>query len=137
MKNSEEFGGKAEAYERIAEHTRSACDQLCKHPSTYRCCERQYCKMALAFAKKRGVTLPTTGHPEFPLMGPDNRCTAPAHLRPICAIHHCDINAAGPLRLTASASKEWTDTYFLLREQCGGTEDINDSYNSYLMSNEP
>lgn len=120
-----------EAYEEIAKHTLAACDRSCRDVRPFRCCERQYCDMALAFAKMKGVDLRTTEHPTLPLMGPDNRCTAPPHLRPICSVHHCDILSFGALRTgTTEERAKWTDRYFDLREQCGADEDLDEAYRS-------
>ena len=67
--------------------------------------------MSKEWAAASGVTLVPTGHPTLPFMGP-NGCTVEPHLRPLCTMHTCAINAFG----FKPDDPEWTVKYFVLRE---------------------
>lgn len=95
--------------QQMADLTLPEC-QKCPVPLS--CCDSMYCEMALEYAKDEwGVTLERTNHPTLPLMGP-NGCTAAPHLRPLCTLHTCKINALG-----TSRNAEWDKQYFDLREK--------------------
>lgn len=111
------------AYAELAKMTHEYCDAACRDLRPYRCCESYYCELAIRYAARRGVELKTTGHPTLPLMGADNRCTAPPHLRPICTAHHCKIAAFG-----FGPNEAWTDRYFRLREKAGAEADMDQAY---------
>lgn len=91
-----------------------------------------YCEMAINYANDQGVTLDRTDHPTLPLMGAENRCIAPAHLRPICSAHQCDIASLGFFKprpeLTAADALKLTDRYFELREKTSADCDIDEQY---------
>lgn len=96
-------------YREIADHTAPECGR-CRSP--YSCCDAIYCEDAIDYAKERyGIDLVRTDHPRLPLLGP-NGCTAAPHLRPVCAVHNCDIAAIGHKK----GDKKWTERYFHLRE---------------------
>lgn len=88
------------------------CSQ-CKGATT--CCDEVYCKATIDFAKEEyGITLQETGH-KYPLLGPDG-CTAAPHLRPVCALHNCDVAAFGALKgKQPSVGKR----YWKLRDRIG------------------
>lgn len=97
-------------YAKIAEHTLPEC-RACINP--YSCCDRMYCESAIKFAKKKwGVDLQPTGHEKLPLMGPQG-CTAAPHLRPMCAMHTCQMNSIG----SKPGDRAWTEEYFRLHER--------------------
>lgn len=103
--------GKLKAkYAEIADLTLNHCKQTC--PSLGSCCTSEYCEIAISFAKDIwDVELPTTDHPTLPLLGPDGKCTAAPHLRPMCALHSCDIASIGFFR----GDKSRTKKYFRIR----------------------
>jgi len=120
------------AYAAMADLTRGVCDRTCSDPGPYRCCEAMYCSLAIEYAKSEGVKLRRTAHP-LPLMGEDGRCTAPAHLRPICSAHQCDINSLGFFKprdgiLSADEAFKLTDRYFALRAKASADCDIDSQY---------
>lgn len=95
-------------YREMADMTKPEC-AACPVPLS--CCGKAYCDLTARFAKDNwGVTLQPTGHKTLPFMGP-NGCTVAPHLRPICSIHTCHINALG-FKPNDSA---WTKRYFRLR----------------------
>jgi hypothetical protein len=109
-------------YQQMSEMTLPECQgkdgptKSCSLPLS--CCQSMYCWMTKEHAKDRwGVELPITSHPTLPLMGP-NGCTAAPHLRPICTVHTCKINALG----FKPGDPEWTEKYFALRESIELTE---------------
>jgi hypothetical protein len=101
-------------YQQMAEHTQPKCAQGCRSgpPLAFSCCDPMYCDMAIKYAKQCwDTTLEVTGHHRLPLMGP-NGCTAAPHLRPLCTVHNCSINALA----CDPDDPEWTDEYFKLRD---------------------
>lgn len=99
----------------MADLTLSEC-KSCQHP--YSCCSPEYCEFSIGFAHDRGVELQRTGHPRLPMMGPAG-CVVPPHLRPMCTMHTCDVNAVGfkkpgnnPIEAEA-----WTKAYFDMRSE--------------------
>ena len=107
------------AYAEMAEMTRRLCDLTCRDLRPYRCCEAYYCDLAVRYARTRGEEIPRTAHPTLPLMDPvTSRCTAPAHLRPLCAAHHCAINSIGIMATPAETAR-----YFRLRGRAGTDTD--------------
>lgn len=102
-------------YKEIAVLTKPECENVCgpKHVRKTRCCEALYCETAIEHARKKwSVELPRTNHPELPLMGPDG-CTAEPHLRPICAVHTCEVNNLG----CKVGDPAWTRKYMKLRNE--------------------
>ena len=122
------------AYSAMADLTREVCDKTCIDSRPDRCCESQYCELAIGFAKtEERVKLRRTAHPTLPQMGADGRCTAPAHLRPICAAHQCDINSLGFFKprdgtLSTDEAFKLTDRYFALRAKASADCDIDSQY---------
>jgi hypothetical protein len=99
-------------YKKMADMTLVECKSACKRP--YSCCSPEYCEFTLNFAEKRGVTLQETGHPRLPLMGPEG-CVAPPHLRPMCAVHTCEIQSLGYKKSDPTGA--WDRAYYDLRSQ--------------------
>lgn len=123
----------ARAYSAMADLTRKVCRKTCMDSRPNRCCEPMYCDSAINYAKSEGVTLTVTSHPTLPLMGADGRCTAPAHLRPICAAHQCDILSLGFFKprsglFSVAVAAKLTDRYFALRERASADCDIDSQY---------
>lgn len=109
-----------EAYAEMADHTRPTCmgetEKPCKLPMT--CCDRSVCLLTIEQAKwDWDVTLPTTDHPDYPLMGPQG-CTAPPHTRPMCTLHNCWIASFG----FKPGDPAWTERYFELRKEISDLE---------------
>jgi hypothetical protein len=103
-------------YAELAAHTEGECSGACARPRS--CCEERYCLIAIDFAKSHWrVDLPATWHPALPLMG-DDGCTAPAHLRPICTAHTCEVCAHGEKRGDAT----WTLRYREIMQAIGEIE---------------
>lgn len=94
----------------VADLTALECATVCKIP--HACCSQEYCNAARRFAMQRGVEYEETGHATLPFMGPDGCVVAP-HLRPLCTLHTCEINAFGFKR----GDPQWTDRYFDLRDE--------------------
>ncbi len=93
-----------EKYEEIAAFTRPKCLNECPEPGG--CCRPEYCYMAAARAKELGAAAPVQRHPALPFMGRGG-CVLPAYLRPLCAVHVCEIHLlnGGP----------YAESYFALR----------------------
>lgn len=90
--------------------TRPECERC---PVPLSCCGKEYCELAAKYALKDwGVTLQPTGHPTLLFMGTTG-CTVAPHLRPLCAVHTCQINALA----FKPGDPEWTKKYFDLRSQ--------------------
>ena len=104
----------ARGYREMSELTKAKCGG--KHcpdmvHKAYRCCDRLHCEMAIDHARKVwGIRLPTTGH-QFPLMGASG-CTALPHLRPVCTLHQCQIQATG-----STTDRQWDARYFRLKNK--------------------
>lgn len=103
-------------YQEISEHTRTPCSGkgagACRLPHS--CCDPSVCILTIEQAKWDWDTdLPRTNHPKYPLMAPDGSCTAPPHMRPICAVHCCCIQSLGG----NPQDPEWTRRYWELREE--------------------
>ncbi len=99
-------------YQEIADHTKPECAR-CFNP--YSCCDSMYCNMATEYAEKEwGVDLTPlrTGHDKLPYMGPEGCVVAP-HLRPLCALHTCQVNGVG----FKPGDDVWNEHYFKLREE--------------------
>lgn len=98
-------------YQEMADHTAPECATVCRLPHS--CCEKRYCEMALGFAKSRGVDLqPLWREQPIPFLH-ENGCVVPPHLRPICTLHTCAINAFG----YKQGDRAWTDKYFEIRDR--------------------
>lgn len=97
-------------YKQMYEMTEPECRLICRCPQA--CCSPEYCGMARVCAEAEGVYLEVTCHPTLPYMGLKG-CTVPPHLRPICTVHVCSINALG----FKPGDQEWTQKYFELREE--------------------
>src|SRR5437762_72690 len=68
------------------------CADFCDRQ--YRCCDKQYCGVAAAFAKEKyGIELQPAGNPDLPFMGEEG-CAIPPYLRPLCTLHVCSISWA-------------------------------------------
>jgi hypothetical protein len=82
----------AQLYGQIAGITEPLCGNTVECNNSYgteRCCSREYCELARAFAKKHyNLDLKETGNPNLPFMG-KHGCTVKPHLRPICSLHCC------------------------------------------------
>src|SRR3990172_9470695 len=83
----------------------------CK-PRPYSCCSREYCEMARAITKDEyNMTLTDLPRGRLPFLSATG-CIVPPHMRPLCTLHVCSINALGfDLR-----DPNFTDEYFKLRE---------------------
>ncbi len=102
----------AEKYQEIAALTFEHCQQTCSRLGW--CCERDYCLAAIGYARDHfEVDLAITTNAKIPLLGPDGKCTAPPHMRPMCSVHSCDINSIGVFR----GDRPRTSAYFKLREE--------------------
>jgi hypothetical protein len=76
--------------------------------------------MAMEYARQEwqvDLADKVTDHRTLPFMGPTG-CVVPAHLRPCCTLHTCDINGIGCKR----GDPEWTERYFALREEIEETD---------------
>jgi hypothetical protein len=76
------------------------------------CCSPEYCDLAQEWALERwGVQLQVVNKGPIKFMG-RNGCTVAPHLRPLCTIHTCKIQA-----WSSSGDRDWDKKYFDLREQ--------------------
>ena len=100
-------------YAEVGRMTNPECLIVCQQTNPYRCCEQSYCELAMDWADEAwGVKLePLAIVPELPMMGLSG-CTLEPHLRPICTMHTCEINAFGCKR----GDEFWTKEYFALRD---------------------
>jgi len=100
---------------KMAEHTATDCKHICKSSPMGSCCDSTYCDMASQFARETwGVELqPVEGWEQskrLPFIG-EQGCIVEPHLRPLCTVHHCDINGLG----FKKGDLKWTERYFELR----------------------
>lgn len=100
----------------ISDLTRIPCSgkgpNPCHVPQS--CCDSSVCELVIEQAKwDWETTLPRTEHPQYPLMAPDGHCTAPPHMRPLCAVHCCVIQAWGG----DPRDPQWTKSYWKLRNE--------------------
>jgi len=107
-------------YKELHELTEPVCANRdgdgCRAPRS--CCDPIVCEQMADHAKNHwDVIFTHTGHPRFPLMGPDG-CVAEPHLRPICTMHVCCINGFG----FKPGDDEWTEHYYELRHQIEAIE---------------
>ena len=73
------------------ELTEPECRTSCACPQS--CCSPEYCDMTKQWAKEQwDGEIEPTGHDRLPFMGPKGCIVAP-HLRPMCTMHTCDVNA--------------------------------------------
>lgn len=98
-------------YAELHRLTESECAS-CPIQEPYSCCRLEYCALAILYAAKQGIDLPTTGHPTLPLMDVDG-CSVPPHLRPLCTLHTCEVALYGEKR----GDPEWTRRYRELRSE--------------------
>ena len=110
-------------YAEISGHTQIPCsgqgDHPCKIPHS--CCDPSICEMMIEQAKwDWDVGLPRTAHPKYPLMAPDGTYTAPPHMRPLCAVHCCVIQAWGE----NPEDPVWTTRYWELRDEINELETL-------------
>jgi len=108
-----------QAYQEMADFTLADCRDYCK--TAYSCCSAEYCKFTVdyAFEKYNIKLLPASNGP-IPFIGPQG-CVVPPYLRPVCTVHHCDINSVGFKKNCI----EWTEKYYELRERISLLEDEN------------
>lgn len=112
-------------YNEMYELTLPEC-KGCRAPLS--CCSPEYCDLATMRASEFGVELTPTGHDKLPYMG-ENGCVVPAYLRPLCTLHTCDVCSIGFKR--DDPSGEWTDKYFVLRDQIEQLEAKRMGYEPY------
>lgn len=97
-------------FQKMAELTLPQCQHKCNLPLS--CCSAEYCEEAKRYAKEDwGIDLQFTEHPELPFMG-EKGCIVPPHLRPLCTLHVCKINAVG-----TTGDAKWDKEYYSLREK--------------------
>ena len=104
------------ACQEIADHTSARCagqgSNPCRLPHS--CCDASVCELTIRQAKIDWDTeLPRTAHPTYPLMAPEGGCTAPPHMRPLCAVHSCVIQAFG----VDPKDPAWSRQYWKLRRR--------------------
>lgn len=97
-----------ELYAQMHELTLPKCRDSCRVPLS--CCSPEYCDMAEEMAAVRGVVVEQQQHATLKYMGPGG-CVMPPHLRPLCTLHVCSINAIG----ADISDPVWTAKYFDLR----------------------
>jgi len=95
----------------MAELTFSKCRQKCNILGS--CCTPGDCDMTRAYALEKGVVLQETGNVVLPFLDQNNQCVVPPHLRPLCALHQCDIAGLG----FCPHDSDWTAKYFALRDR--------------------
>jgi hypothetical protein len=107
-------------YAAISKHALPVCSGEHEHGCLipYSCCSAPMCDLVIEQAKWDWNTeLPRTGHPKLPLMREDG-CTAPPHMRPLCAVHVCPIQSFGQ----HLKDPEWTKRYWELRHEIEALE---------------
>ena len=98
-------------FRQMADLTLPEC-KACPVPLS--CCSPEYCHLTVEHARIHWQTelTPTGSHATLPLMGLDG-CVAAPHLRPLCTLHTCSVNAIG----CKKGDVAWTLKYFELREE--------------------
>jgi hypothetical protein len=110
--NNEPSGNVAAEYLwwRMANLTFAKCLKKCHRLGS--CCSADVCEMMREYAAEKGVVLESTGN-VIPFLDDAGKCVVPPHLRPICAVHQCDISGLG----FCPEDPEWTRQYFKLRNK--------------------
>ena len=104
-------------YQQMYEHTKYECSHVCKVPHS--CCSDDICEMVAHFIPELwGHEAPDkTDHPKLRFMGLEGCILAP-HLRGLCTVHTCAINAFGE----KPKAPEWNEKYWGLRNQIDDLE---------------
>ena len=87
----------------------------CRCATPTLCCDAMYCEMALQFSKdfwNEDISDRMIPDQHLPFMGPGG-CVLEPHLRPLCTLHTCEINAFGFKR----GDPAWTKKYHDLRDK--------------------
>lgn len=101
MKPSQEY---IDAFQEVADLTAPKCAG-CRAP--FACCSKGQCEDTKAFALEHfGISLEETGG-ALPFLG-DSGCVVPPHLRPLCAVHVCEMHLENP---------EFLETYMAARDR--------------------
>lgn len=101
-----------ELFQQMYELTNPLCG---KCPVPYSCCDTKYCDIATKYAKdvyNIDLTIFDTGN-KVKYLDKEKGCLIPPHLRPMCTLHVCDVNAFGYIR----KEPELTDKYYALRNE--------------------
>ena len=116
-----------EAYACIAQISKEHGCMKCRVPMS--CCSAEYCFIAKQYAKESwGIELqPITSGP-LPFISEGNGCIVPAHLRPICSLHACQINSVGFF----PNDKQATESYFILRNEIEKLEAERNQHNATI-----
>lgn len=99
-------------YKELSDLTRPLCS-LCRVP--FNCCSAEYCSLAKSWAKDRwnlDISSLAIKNNKIPFLSKEGCLVAP-HLRPICTLHHCQINSLGFF----IGQKKLTNEYFSIREK--------------------
>lgn len=106
------------AYKDVHDLTNGDCKHLCNPNRPYSCCSKEYCDVAKQWAfDEYGIELKVVSNGNLPFVGKDG-CVVEPHLRPLCTLHHCDINGFGYRILNGTAEdKIWNDRYEELRHK--------------------
>ena len=105
-------------YKKMSELTLPLCGTDCGTATKNRCCSFLYCQEAKRFARDEyGIDLPETDHDDLLFMSSEG-CIVPPHLRPICTVHVCCINAYG----FNPDDPDWTSDYWVLRDRIDDLE---------------
>lgn len=95
----------------MADLTSPECAMVCRAPHT--CCDELYCEIAFHYARRNyGVELHRTDHPKLWFMT-ETGCTVEPHLRPMCTLHVCSIQAFGQKQ----NDPEFNEYYYTLRNK--------------------
>lgn len=100
-------------YQQIADLTFNHCKSTCKVLGS--CCSTEYCNLAMQGVwEEHGIKLiRLREHPYLPLMTRSGACSIPPFLRPLCALHSCDICSLGVFK----GDEVLTRRYFRLRKR--------------------
>lgn len=96
----------------MADLTLPECDACVLRAQKYRCCDQMYCEIAFHYARRQGVTLKPTRHPDLMFMS-DTGCVVEPHLRPLCTLHTCSVQSLG----WKNNDPEWNERYWGLRDR--------------------
>lgn len=107
-------------YKELYDLTNPLCKK-CRAPQS--CCSREYCDLVMIRVEElwqedfSDVGKQYIFNQNIPFMREDG-CILPPHLRPMCTLHHCDINSVGFFNPKLDSDSEIkTKKYFELREK--------------------
>lgn len=101
-------------YADMAELTIGACERCRASNWENTCCSEDYCQLAIDTAKSVwGEDISHMLLDNGMFLDPQKGCLISPHFRPLCTIHHCEIESMGFFK----DNLKLTEDYFKLRDQ--------------------